>query len=207
MATKKESTLTTTKDTQYVRGLDGDGKSIRILKSDLAEVLADVMRTASTNKKGLMPADFLGGIEVNTYAAFQDGSNYASYKYVGQSATDGPASVLLICPIAGLASPTETFRGVTGRFFFYRGHVGASLTVTVSDVILAKAYNRVVGTQNTMGTFSLTLGHCDYDGNTYLAIKFPSLSYFGTAFSGVYSKNCIFKSVALTNVTWLGDIS
>jgi len=59
MAKKKESALAAANDIQYVRGITSDGKSVKILKSDIASVLADYIRIATIEKSGLMPTGYL----------------------------------------------------------------------------------------------------------------------------------------------------
>lgn len=129
---------------------------------------------------------------------------------------DGSSCVLLICKLDSTTG-TESFKGCIGRLYMLRGTSGAMLVPFMVDINICKAYSNYSGyASSTSSTFAynsitaqagnnIKVGTCTYDGSTYLAVHFSTVSTtFNIFFSGLYSSDCVFTIVKASTVSdWL----
>ncbi len=150
--------------------------------------------------------DYIGKKHSFSYMSGKDGMFHSVFRVIGTSGANGASSVLLVAPISDLSTTIESLSGIFGRFYLTRGGDGALPSVAMPDVILYKAYNRASASFRDFGPIAVKPGYCTYNGQMYLAIKFPaSYSNFTISFSGLHSGNCVFTPLPLSSVVWHED--
>ena len=112
------------------------------------------------------------------------------------SALDSINCVLLVASY--ISGELNDFKGILGKLYGIRGNKSAYNVSFQFDVICTYAYNYAVfdiATDNKIGT-------CRYNEATYIAVQLPKNATYTLLFSGIHSKDCVFKIVRETDIQW-----
>ena len=119
MADKKLNAVSTASDGAYVYAEDANGNQIKISKADLASVVAELIGTATTSKRGLMPSrlvpvdDTSGVTSINLNTSKSIGRVYAGLRTIFSNYPTG-----LTYPYMGAFNLGYTSNGQLIQFLF-----------------------------------------------------------------------------------------
>ena len=88
-----------------------------------------------------------------------------------------------------------------------RAGVGYSPMMAKADIVLFRSASYLIKDMNVTGGWGgnnlvdFKLGHCRYNGQLYLAIKFNTEFSITTCFQGFYTSDCVFRNVIEEDVT------
>ena len=152
--------------------------------------------------------DSLSKIE---YAALTSGTNKMQYTQLRYSNSIGAGSrILLFVPIPSLTDKIDA-AGVLGSLYVLRAGVGYSPMMVKADIMLFRSNSYLIKDMNVIGasgnsSVKFNLGHCRFEGQLYLAIKFNTEFSITTCFQGFYTSDCEFRSVVEEQVTDWADL-
>lgn len=149
--------------------------------------------------------DSLSKVEYTALASGTDKMRYTQLRY---STSSGAGSrILLFVPISGLTDKIDA-AGVLGSLFVLRAGVGYSPMMAKADIVLFRSASSLIKDMNVTGAWGggnnlvdFKLGHCRYNGELYLAIKFNTEFSITTCFQGFYTSDCVFRNVVEEDVT------
>ena len=188
-------------------------KNTRMIeKVKLSEVAtgnpASLIGLTSGQSLAQMPIDRLPKTE---YIALASGTDKLRYTQLRYSTTSGAGSrILLIVPISGLTDKMDA-AGAFGSLYVLRAGMGYMPMMVKADIMLFRSSSYLVNDMNVMGASSdgpvnFKLGHCTYEGQLYLAVKFNTEFSIITCFQGFYTSDCVFRNVLEENVTDWTDL-
>lgn len=183
-----------------------------IEKIKLSEVAtgnpASLIGLTSGQSLAKMPIDRLPKTE---YIAMASGTDKLRYTQLRYSTTSGAGSrILLIVPISGLTDKMDA-AGAFGSLYVLRAGTGYMPMMVKADIMLFRSSSYLVNDMNVMGAsadgpVNFKLGHCTYEGQLYLAVKFNTEFSIITCFQGFYTSDCVFRNVLEENVTDWTDL-
>lgn len=183
-----------------------------IEKVKLSEVAtgnpASLIGLTSGQSLAQMPIDRLPKTE---YIAMASGTDKLRYTQLRYSTTSGAGSrILLIVPISGLTDKMDA-AGAFGSLYVLRAGTGYMPMMVKADIMLFRSSSYLVNDMNVMGAsadgpVNFKLGHCTYEGQLYLAVKFNTEFSIITCFQGFYTSDCVFRNVLEENVTDWTDL-
>ena len=188
-------------------------KSTRMIeKVKLSEVAtgnpASLIGLTSGQSLAQMPIDRLPKTE---YIAMASGTDKLRYTQLRYSTISGAGSrILLIVPISGLTGKMDA-AGVLGSLYVLRAGMDYMPMMVKADIMLFRSSSFLVNDMNVMGVsangpVNFKLGHCTYEGQLYLAVKFNTEFSIITCFQGFYTSDCVFRNVLEENVTDWTDL-
>jgi len=188
-------------------------KSTRMIeKVKLSEVAtgnpASLIGLTSGQSLAQMPIDRLPKTE---YIAMASGTDKLRYTQLRYSTTSGAGSrILLIVPISGLTDKMDA-AGAFGSLYVLRAGMSYMPMMVKADIMLFRSSSFLVNDMNVMGAsadgpVNFKLGHCTYEGQLYLAVKFNTEFSIITCFQGFYTSDCVFRNVLEENVTDWTDL-
>ena len=181
-----------------------------IEKVKLSEVAtgnpASLIGLTSGQSLAQMPIDRLPKTE---YIAMASGTDKLRYTQLRYSTTSGAGSrILLIVPISGLTDKMDA-AGAFGSLYVLRAGMSYMPMMVKADIMLFRSSSFLVNDMNVMGASAdgpVNLGHCTYEGQLYLAVKFNTEFSIITCFQGFYTSDCVFRNVLEENVTDWTDL-
>ena len=154
-----------------------------IEKVKLSEVAtgnpASLIGLTSGQSLAQMPIDRLPKTE---YIAMASGTDKLRYTQLRYSTTSGAGSrILLIVPISGLTDKMDA-AGAFGSLYVLRAGMSYMPMMVKADIMLFRSSSFLVNDMNVMGAsadgpVNFKLGHCTYEGQLYLAVKFNNGIY------------------------------
>ena len=188
-------------------------KSTRMIeKVKLSEVATgnpvSLIGLTSGQSLAQMPIDRLPKTE---YIAMASGTDKLRYTQLRYSTTSGAGSrILLIVPISGLTDKMDA-AGAFGSLYVLRAGMSYMPMMVKADIMLFRSSSFLVNDMNVMGAsadgpVNFKLGHCTYEGQLYLAVKFNTEFSIITCFQGFYTSDCVFRNVLEENVTDWTDL-
>lgn len=188
-------------------------KSTRMIeKVKLSEVAtgnpASLIGLTSGQSLAQMPIDRLPKTE---YIAMASGTDKLRYTQLRYSTTSGAGSrILLIVPISGLTDKMDA-AGAFGSLYVLRAGMSYMPMMVKADIMLFRSSSFLVNDMNVMGAsadgpVNFKLGHCTYEGQLYLVVKFNTEFSIITCFQGFYTSDCVFRNVLEENVTDWTDL-
>jgi hypothetical protein len=163
---------------------------------------------ASGQSLAQMPIDRLPKTE---YIAMASGTDKLRYTQLRYSTISGAGSrILLIVPISGLTDKMDA-AGAFGSLYVLRAGMSYMPMMVKADIMLFRSSSFLVNDMNVMGAsadgpVNFKLGHCTYEGQLYLAVKFNTEFSIITCFQGFYTSDCVFRNVLEENVTDWTDL-
>lgn len=135
------------------------------------------------------------------------------YTQLRYSSSSGAGSrILLFVPISGLTDKVDA-TGVLGSLFVLRAGREYSPMMVKADIVLFRSASRLIKDMNVTGAWgggdgsvNFKLGHCNYNGQLYLAIKLNTEYSLTTCFQGFYTSDCVFRNVIEEDVTDWTDL-
>ena len=183
-----------------------------IEKVKLSEVAtgnpASLIGLTSGQSLAQMPIDRLPKTE---YIAMASGTDKLRYTQLRYSTTSGAGSrILLIVPISGLTDKMDA-AGAFGSLYVLRAGMDYMPMMVKADIMLFRSSSFLVNDMNVMGAsadgpVNFKLGHCTYEGQLYLAVKFNTNYSIITCFQGFYTTDCVFRNVLEEKVTDWTDL-
>lgn len=141
------------------------------------------------------------------YTALGSGTDKMRYTQLRYSNSIGAGSrILLFVPISGLTDKIDA-AGVLGSLFVLRAGIGYSPMMVKADIVLFRSASYLIKDMNVTGAWGsnnlvdFKLGHCNYNGQLYLAIKLNTEYSLTTCFQGFYTSDCVFRNVIEEDVT------
>lgn len=149
--------------------------------------------------------DSLSKVEYTALASGTDKMRYTQLRY---STSSGAGSrILLFVPISGLTGKIDA-AGVLGSLYVVRAGVEYNPMMAKVDIVLFRSSSYLIKDMNVTGAWGgynnlvdFKLGHCRYNGELYLAIKFNTEFSIITCFQGFYTSDCVFRNVIEEDVT------
>lgn len=116
----------------------------------------------------------------------------------------------MIVPISGLTDKMDA-AGAFGSLYVLRAGMSYMPMMVKADIMLFRSSSFLVNDMNVMGAsadgpVNFKLGHCTYEGQLYLAVKFNTEFSITTCFQGFYTSDCVFRNVLEENVTDWTDL-
>lgn len=147
--------------------------------------------------------DSLSKVEYTALTSGTDKMRYTQLKYITTSGAGN--RILLFVPISGLTDRMDA-AGVLGSLYILRAGAEYSPMMAKADIMLFRSASYLIKDMNVIGasgngSVNFKLGHCRFDGQLYLAMKFNSAFSFINCFQGFYTSDCVFRSVLEEKVT------
>ena len=162
-----------------------------IEKVKLSEVAtgnpASLIGLTSGQSLAQMPIDRLPKTE---YIAMASGTDKLRYTQLRYSTISGAGSrILLIVPISGLTGKMDA-AGVLGSLYVLRAGMDYMPMMVKADIMLFRSSSFLVNDMNVMGAsadgpVNFKLGHCTYEGQLYLAVKFNTELFYNNLLSRI----------------------
>lgn len=142
------------------------------------------------------------------YTALGSGTDKMRYTQLRYSSVSGAGSrIMLFVPISDLTDKIDA-AGVLGSLFVLRAGAAFSPMMAKADIMLFRSSSYLIKDMNVIGAWGINnnlvdfkLGHCRYNGQLYLAIKFNTEYAIATCFQGFYTSDCVFRNVIEEDVT------
>ena len=179
-------------------------EKIKLSEVGLTSAPSSIIGLTADQNVAQVTVDSLSKVE---YTALVSGTGKMRYTQLRYSNSIGAGSrILLFVPISGLTDKIDA-AGVLGSLFVLRAGVDYSPMMAKADIMLFRSASYLVKDMNVTGGWGgnnlvdFKLGHCRYNGQLYLAIKFNTEYSIATCFQGFYTSDCVFRNVIEEDVT------
>ena len=180
-------------------------EKIKLSEVGLTSAPSSIIGLTADHNVAQVTVDSLSEVE---YTALASGTNKMRYTQLRYSSSSGVGSkILLFVPISGLTNRIDA-AGVLGSLFVLRGGVEYGPMMVKADIVLFRSASRLIKDMNVKGAWgngdgsiNFKLGHCNYNGQLYLAIKLNTEYSLTTCFQGFYTSDCVFRNVIEEDVT------
>ena len=180
-------------------------EKIKLSEVGLTSAPSSIIGLTADQNVAQVTVDSLSKVEYTSLASGTDKMRYTQLRY---SPSSGAGSrILLFVPISGLTGKIDA-AGVLGSLYVLRAGVEYNPMMVKADIVLFRSASYLIKDMNVTGAWGgdnnlvdFKLGHCRYNGELYLAIKFNTEFSSTTCFQGFYTSDCVFRNVIEEDVT------
>lgn len=179
-------------------------EKIKLSEVSFTNAPSSIIGLTADQNVAQVTVDSLSKVE---YTALGSGTDKMRYTQLRYSNSIGAGSrILLFVPISGLTDKIDA-AGVLGSLFVLRAGIGYSPMMVKADIVLFRSASYLIKDMNVTGAWGsnnlvyFKLGHCNYNGQLYLAIKLNTEYSLTTCFQGFYTSDCVFRNVIEEDVT------
>ena len=185
-------------------------EKIKLSEVGLTNAPSSIIGLTVDHNVAQVTVDSLSKVE---YASLISGTDKMRYTQLRYGSSSGAGSrILLFVPISGLTDKVDA-TGVLGSLFVLRAGIEYSPMMVKADIVLFRSASRLIKDMNVTGAWgggdgsvNFKLGHCNYNGQLYLAIKLNTEYSLTTCFQGFYTSDCVFRNVIEEDVTDWTDL-
>ncbi|WP_349846671.1 hypothetical protein [Bacteroides cellulosilyticus] len=185
-------------------------ENIKLSEVVLTNSPSSIIGLTADHNVAQVTVDSLSKVE---YVSPTTGTDKMRYTQLRYSSSSGAGSrILLFVPISGLTNKVDA-TGVLGSLFVLRAGIEYSPMMVKADIVLFRSASRLIKDMNVTGAWgggdgsvNFKMGHCNYNGQLYLAIKLNTEFSITTCFQGFYTSDCVFRNVIEEDVTDWTDL-
>lgn len=185
-------------------------EKIKLSEVGLTNAPSSIIGLTADHNVAQVTVDSLSKVE---YASLSSGTDKMRYTQLRYGSSSGAGSrILLFVPISGLTDKVDA-TGVLGSLFVLRAGIEYSPMMVKADIVLFRSASRLIKDMNVTGAWgggdgsvNFKFGHCNYNGQLYLAIKLNTEYFLTTCFQGFYTSDCVFRNVIEEDVTDWTDL-
>ena len=184
-------------------------EKIKLSEVGLTNAPSSIIGLTADHNVAQVTVDSLSKVEYVSPTTGTDKMRYTQLRYSSSSGTG--SRILLFVPISGLTNKVDA-TGVLGSLFVLRAGIEYSPMMAKADIVLFRSASRLIKDMNVTGAWggdgsvNFKMGHCNYNGQLYLAIKLNTEFSITTCFQGFYTSDCVFRNVIEEDVTDWTDL-